>query len=344
VIDFLGEIYVDDTDLIITHPDLETQEAVLDSLYSLAEAWSLGLNSTGGAIHPDKSRWILASYEWINGIWRYRPQPEAEMTIPLPDGTRAPISHGQVTTAEKSLGVWSAIDGNDSKHIEENVTGKTVNLINWMQNAHLPARMGWVAYRFKLWAGIRYGITTLAILLNVACGLLCTKNFHCRSFLGVNPNVKREWWTIHKTFGGIGLFSFPVEQTIGMINMLVQHYGAGTTLAKKMTASIEALQLEIGCIGNPFVENYEELHLLATPGWAKSLWERLHYYRFCIHLDYSDIPLPVRVMPYWCTSSRMQGTGISNCRPSINADWHWNYYSFPTSPPPAGVYSILAWC
>jgi hypothetical protein len=28
VIDFLGEIYVDDTDLIVTHPDLETQEAV----------------------------------------------------------------------------------------------------------------------------------------------------------------------------------------------------------------------------------------------------------------------------------------------------------------------------
>ncbi len=92
VIDFLGEIYVDDTDLIVTHPNLETQEAVLDSLYSLAEAWSLDLNSTGGAINPDKSRWILASYEWINGIWRYRPQPATEMTIPLPDSTQAPIS------------------------------------------------------------------------------------------------------------------------------------------------------------------------------------------------------------------------------------------------------------
>jgi hypothetical protein len=117
LIDFLGEIYVDDTDLIVTHPDLETQEAVLESLYSLAEAWSSGLNSTGGAINPDKSRWILASYEWINGTWRYRQQPAANMTIPLPNGTRAPISHGHVTTAEKSLGVWSAIDGNDSKHI-----------------------------------------------------------------------------------------------------------------------------------------------------------------------------------------------------------------------------------
>ena len=121
-IDFLREIYVDDTDLIVTHPSLETQEAVLDSLYSSAEAWLLVLNSTGGAINPNKSRWILASYEWINGIWRYRPQPETEMTIPLPDGTRAPISHGQVLTAEKSLGVWSAIDGKDSKHIKENVT------------------------------------------------------------------------------------------------------------------------------------------------------------------------------------------------------------------------------
>ena len=127
VIDFLGEIYVDDTDLIATHPDLETPEAVLDSLHLSAETWSSGLNSTGGAINPDKSRWILASYEWINGLWRYSSQPEIEMTIPLLDGTRAPISNGQVTTTEKSVGVWSAINGVDSKHIEENVTGKTAS-------------------------------------------------------------------------------------------------------------------------------------------------------------------------------------------------------------------------
>ena len=64
------------------------------------------------------------------------------MTIPLPDGTRAPISNGQVTTGEKSSGVWSAIDGDDSKHIEENITGKTASWVNRMRNAHLQARMG----------------------------------------------------------------------------------------------------------------------------------------------------------------------------------------------------------
>ncbi len=76
---------------------------------------------------------------------------------------------------------------------------------------------------------------------------------------------------MHRAFGGIGLFSFPVKQTIGMINMLIQHYGVGTTLTLKMTASIEALQLEIGCIGSPFDENYDELHHLANACWTKSL-------------------------------------------------------------------------
>jgi len=242
------------------------------------------------------------------------------MSIPLPDGSRAPIAHGEVTTAEKSLGVWSAIDGTDSKHIEENVTSKTVRWITRMRHAHLPARLGWIAYKFKLWPGIRYGIATLATPLEEARRVLQPENFRCLPFLGINRNVKREWRTLHRAFGGIGLFSFPVEQTIGMINMLIQHYGAGTTLAKKISASIEALQLEVGCAGCPFTENYDELHLLATPCWTKSVWERLHYYKFGIHLAYPMIPFPrkrdsLMVRLFWEAGYRDQQLQILNrCR------------------------------
>jgi hypothetical protein len=38
---------------------------------------------------------------------------------------------------------------------------------------------------------------------------------------------------------------------IGVINIFTLHYEVDTTLAKKFTASFEALQLEIGCIKNP---------------------------------------------------------------------------------------------
>jgi hypothetical protein len=78
---------------------------------------------------------------------------------------------------------------------------------------------------------------------------------------------------------------------IGMINIFIQHYGEKTTLAKKFSACLEALQLEIGCLGNPLKENFDKLHLLATPCWTKSLWERLHYYHFRIYLVYPTLNL-----------------------------------------------------
>jgi hypothetical protein len=70
---------------------------------------------------------------------------------------------------------------------------------------------------------------------------LNSENFQSLSFLGINRNVTKEWRTTHRAFEGIGLFSFAVEHTIGMINIFIQHYGAETTLAKKFSASLEAL-------------------------------------------------------------------------------------------------------
>jgi hypothetical protein len=78
---------------------------------------------------------------------------------------------------------------------------------------------------------------------------------------------------VQRAFGGIGLYSVPIEHAIAMINMIIQHCGAETTLAKKFLGSIEALQLEIGCIGNPLCKDYNKVHHLATQSWIKSLWE-----------------------------------------------------------------------
>jgi hypothetical protein len=71
IIIFWGEIYVDDTDLIITRPEFTTEQQTQEGLRDPAWAWALGLNATGGAINPEKSRWIYAEYEWTNGSWAY---------------------------------------------------------------------------------------------------------------------------------------------------------------------------------------------------------------------------------------------------------------------------------
>jgi hypothetical protein len=54
IIDFLGEIYVDDTDLIITRPEFTTEKETPEGLRRAAWAWASGLNTTGRAINPEK--------------------------------------------------------------------------------------------------------------------------------------------------------------------------------------------------------------------------------------------------------------------------------------------------
>jgi hypothetical protein len=76
------------------------------------------------------------------------------MEILLPDGSTATTSQGEVSAAEKALGVWSTVDRIDKEHLAQNVNGQVRKWIAKMRNGHLPARLGWGAYKLKLWTGI----------------------------------------------------------------------------------------------------------------------------------------------------------------------------------------------
>ncbi len=54
IIDFLGEIYVEDMDLIITRPEFTTEKETQEGLWRAAWAWASGLNATGRAINSEK--------------------------------------------------------------------------------------------------------------------------------------------------------------------------------------------------------------------------------------------------------------------------------------------------
>ncbi len=55
IINFLGEIYVDNTDLIITRPEMTTPSDTQEGFRDVAGAWASWLNASGGAINPKKS-------------------------------------------------------------------------------------------------------------------------------------------------------------------------------------------------------------------------------------------------------------------------------------------------
>ena len=65
------------------------------------------------------------------------------------------------------------------------------------------------------------------------------------NILGIASTAKKGWRRIHPTFGGFGLFSFATEQLIERLNLLLQHYSTGSSLSKKLDASIRYLQLQL---------------------------------------------------------------------------------------------------
>ncbi len=250
------------------------------------------MNATGGALNPDKCYWYLIYYECRNGVWEYGHTENYSLTIPLPNNTRAKISQLHVTEAKKMLGVWSNPIGSDEKHLKEVVVGKIKQWASRIKNAHLLVHLVWKAYRYKLWPGVHYGIATLATPLSATTSLLHNLEFKILGSMGVNRNVKMEWRTLAREFGGISLYSLTIEQFISCLEVILQHYCTGSTLSLKMHASLEALQLEVGCCGNPLNKDYRKRGGLATECWVKAVWERVWSYNFAVHLDYTTLTAP----------------------------------------------------
>ena len=253
--------------------------------------WGDLLCCTGGALKPEKCFWYLVDYECKEGEWQYTDMVDWELNVPLPDGSEAAIKQRSVYDCKETLGVWSCPAGTEDKQYKK-ILGRMETWHSRTVNGHPPATFAWVSYHLKLWPGIRYGLATMATPLKIATSLLSNYHYHMLSYLGVNKNIKKQWRTLPRTFGGIGLFSFPAEQTICCLNMLVQHFGVPSILGQKFWASLECMQLEVGVHVNPLTVSYAIYGELATFSWYKSLWERLWHYGFKVHLDYPIIPLP----------------------------------------------------
>jgi hypothetical protein len=118
---------------------------------------------------------------------------------------------------------------------------------------------------------VHYGIDTLATPLLATTSLLHSLEFEILGSVGVNRHVKMEWRTLAREFTGISLYSLTIEQFIIWLEVILQHYHTGSTLSRKMHASLEALQLEVGCRGNPLNKDYGKQGGLATECWVKAV-------------------------------------------------------------------------
>jgi len=124
-ISFVGYLFVNDTDLIQTGPNIaSTCKDIIPLMQAALDTWSLGLQTTGRALVPTKSFWYTIDFWWNSGKWKYaNPMPNHKLLMWDHKNTRLPLELLGPTEAKRTLGVYLAPDGN-KKNTDKNLSGK----------------------------------------------------------------------------------------------------------------------------------------------------------------------------------------------------------------------------
>jgi hypothetical protein len=155
-------LYVDDTDLL--HLNMECNESVQDVLVALQcsiKNWGKVLIAMRGSLKPDKCFFHLMDFAWTKkGGWQYVAHHEditAAVTVPMPDGTTAPITHQAAEDAQKMLGVVTCLSGHSKGSLPQ-MKEKTQKWLDSLTAGCLRRLMMWFSIDHQLWPLVKFGL------------------------------------------------------------------------------------------------------------------------------------------------------------------------------------------
>jgi hypothetical protein len=109
-------LFVDDTDIL--HLDIRKDETVHkahEALWESVHNWGQLLMGTGGAFKPIECFLHLISFTWnSSGKWAYadnEANKDLDISVPMPNGTMAPIENLSVTKGKETIGAYTCPSG-----------------------------------------------------------------------------------------------------------------------------------------------------------------------------------------------------------------------------------------
>jgi hypothetical protein len=173
-------LYVDDTNMIHATPSVSaTAQELISHTQDATNTWGGLAIATGAALKPENCFAYILNYKFINGRtvmggMRSLPNPSAmilqnegtplpsHLTVPLPDGTCAPIPTIPNTTTSLTLGIWHAPSSRGTKHMKE-MCSKGHNWVDRLRSRSLPHSEAWISFTHQLYPGMIWGLATVVL-------------------------------------------------------------------------------------------------------------------------------------------------------------------------------------
>jgi hypothetical protein len=152
----VGYAFVDDTNLVVSKPDISISDVntlMQDSL----TAWEGGIRATGGAIVPEKSHWYLVEFGWKDGSPFYKTVHDSPGKLEVNDVHGHPQRLHQLEPWEAvcTLGVCLAPDGNMTAQFDHMVSVAT-QWADSLRAGHLPRHLTWTAWHTTILKTLEY--------------------------------------------------------------------------------------------------------------------------------------------------------------------------------------------
>ena len=132
----------------------------------------------------DKSFWWLLRQVRECGEWVWASTKGRKLYFTGDDSVRKQVDSLGVEEEKKFLGVFDGPEGGNVKQIEK-IKDKVDIFVRRMTNGKLPAYLGWMAYKHKLWASIVYGIGTMTNDIEAVEKFLDIFGYRMMNILGV---------------------------------------------------------------------------------------------------------------------------------------------------------------
>ena len=289
----VGFAFVDDTDLFCAGSSPSSSgEDMVPEFQGALDRWAGGLIATGGALAPDKSFCYLVDFEWTGHSWAYRSMDSLPGSFTLLDryGTRAPLRRFDVDYADKTLGVFISMDGNEQAEYDHLLsTSRTFAL--QLKAAKCSKNQALYTFSASFMKSIEYAMPVTQFSETEWHKILAPALKPTLQRSGISSSAPRAALFGPALYQGFDIMHPYFNQEICHIMTLVQESVCSSQTGLLLRLSAEALRLEVGV---PFTLgdcDYSKYSSYTTDCWYKAVWRFVAKYPISVHEDYPDPPL-----------------------------------------------------
>jgi hypothetical protein len=166
-------------------------------------------------------------------------------------------------------------------------------------------------------ATISWGLVTTVLPLATLEKKVQALYYKALPLMGINGNIKKEWWSLPTMYQGLGLPSFLLVALSKKISFLQENWGSpGVAQSDTLSLAYDDFLMEVGLYGNPLSWLFTKYSCLATSAtWFSNLWQLCHTFMATVSINDAPgilLPSAKTISPSCPNSNGLVIKGINN--------------------------------